>query len=245
MLNNEGTLKSELKGRSPIELTFQLGAELDGGTLRYLKTERNDKGIVAPLAHYNVSVRNSSSQFEIFWYVGTDSRALVRTEDDEQGIYSHEVALAEPSKMLEGVLIDGCGVTQPETVSERDNLYDVIVRLLSTAPFDYSRNEAPLYGLTAERKVVQALKNVKSPQFKWNTQMTLWECLVQIGAVVDSIPRLTNSDNYTIVTFDFINAFDNEVETIRDEATNTIGENIAEGQYNTRLRSIVENLMEN
>ena len=68
---------------------------------------------------------------------------------------------------------------------------------------------------------------------------------MQIGAVIDAIPRLTNSGNYTTITFDFINAFDNEVDAIETGATNATGESVAEGQYNTRLRSIVENVLEN
>lgn len=234
-----------LKAKSPIELEFLLGAEMDSGTLRYLKTETSDKGMVAPLAHYNVSVALSSSDFEIFWFAGTDSRALVMSEDGGQGIYAHEVALVEPSKILEGVLIDGVGVTQPEAVAERDSLYDVVTRLLGTVPFDYAQNATPLYKLTVENKVVNALQATQSPQFKWNTQTTLWECLVQIAAVIDAIPRLTESGNYTVITFDFINAFDNEVDAIGTYTTNATGENVSEGQYNTRLRSIVENVLEN
>ena len=170
LLKNEGGLESELRAKSPIDLVFQLGAELDSGTLRYLKTEAHGKGMVAPLAHYNVSVRYSPTEWEIFWYVGTDNRALARADDDEQGIYSHEVALVEPSKTLEGVLIDGIGVTQPEAVDKRDSLFDVVTRLLDIVPFDYGQSETAQYSLTVENKVVYALKNIKSPQFKWNTQ---------------------------------------------------------------------------
>lgn len=245
LLKSEGGLESELHAKSPIELEFLLGTEMDSGTLRYLKTEARSKGMVAPLAHYNVSVVLSSTEFETFWYVGTDSRALVRADDGEQGIYSHEVALVEPSKILEGVLIDGIGVTQPEAVDKRDSLFDVVTRLLDIVPFDYAQSETPQYSLTVENKVVYALKNTLSPQFKWNTQTTLWECLVQIGAVIDAIPRLTYSDHYTVITFDFINAFDNEADAIETYTTNATGESVAEGQYNTRLRSIVENVLEN
>lgn len=246
LLKNEGG-SDVLEAKSPIELVFQLGAEMDSGTVRYLKTEKEAKGVVAPLAHYNVSVVSPDPNvpFEIYWFVGTDSRALVRTEENGQALYSHEVALVEPSKVLEGVLIDGLGVTQPEAVADRDSLYDVVVRLFSTTPFDYAQETGNYFTLTSNNEVLTALKSVKSPEFKWNTQTTLWECLVQIGAVIDAIPRLVNAANkYIIVTFDFINAYENEVEAIDDATENAVGESVEESQYNSRLRSIVENLLE-
>ena len=138
-------------------------------------------------------------------------------------------------------MIDGFGVSQPETYDDRQTLFDSVNRFLTFTTFDGKR-----FSLTADTNVINVLKSVKSPEFKWNTQTTLWECLLQAGAVVDAIPRLVADSNgdYTVVTFDFVNSYTNEVISISDTWTNVEGENLEENQYNTALSSVVENLRE-
>lgn len=249
-----------------------------------------------------------------------------------RSVYLHEVSLTEPSKLLQGVMIDGFGVTQPNKVTaktatkiakqdsrisseanalrymhkaegkiksyrnfvtiksvtgsvanstptayydditheivwsvqwydinasyaqpytvtitydyKRTNektLEDVVERLLSVSPFD-----SPKYSLTEQSDVRLTLSSVIAPEFKWNTQTTLWECLLQIGAVIDAVPRLVmdKDGKYTVVTFDFVNAFGNKADNISDQWTNADGQNINEGLYNTALSAVVENLRE-
>ena len=165
------------------------------------------------------------------------------------GIYSHQVSLTEPSKLLQGVMIDGFAVTQPEEYEKRDTLFSVINRLLAVTPFDYVNESTPMFHpniSTTEANVLSAL-SVKSPEFKWNTQTTLWECLLQVGAVIDAIPRLVpdSKGNYTVITFDFVNAYNNYVDAIDDGETNAVGESMDESLYNTALSAVVENLREN
>ncbi len=166
-------------------------------------------------------------------------------QEDGNALCEHGVSLTEPSKLLQGLLIDGIGVTQPEDVSQRQSLFDVVTRLLQITPLCAANSNSELT-LTTHTQVQKALKERVSPQFKWNTQTTLWECLVQIGAVIDSIPRLISNaqGKYTVVTFDFVNAYTDVVESIEDEYTNVAGQNIDENQYNTALSSVVENLKE-
>lgn len=329
---SEQTTDLSTRTTAPITIEERIDTSLDGGTLTYLRTERDDKGLNEALAGYSVKIAG-----ETFEFVGMDSRALLRREENGQSIYKHQVSLTEPSKLLQGVLIDGFGVTRPEdviassgtrtvsqnsaiqtiasgsryihraegviTVTAADDdfteiasvegsianttptayydeetgeiawsvqwydgvsdytqpytvtvtytynyapnastLEDVVERLLAVNPLD-----TPIFTLTTATAVRAALKSIIAPEFKWNTQTTLWECLLQIGAVIDAIPRLTADDNgnYTVVTFDFVNAYVNEVDKISDLWTNAEGESVDESQYNTRLRSTVENLREN
>lgn len=69
---------------------------------------------------------------------------------------------------------------------------------------------------------------------------------MQIGAVIDAIPRLIRATNgqFIVVTFSFVNVYATEVNAIYDGATNVVGENVEEGQYNTAFSAIVENLMD-
>lgn len=49
---------------------------------------------------------------------------------------------------------------------------------------------------------------------------------------------------YREIAFDLINAYDYEVQDLYDGADNAEGDSVEEGQYNTALSAIVENLME-
>lgn len=238
--------------KSPIELEEQLDLSLDSGIVKYLLWQgeyiygsSRVQGLNPQLAQCAIDVDNSGGEKVRFDFVGIDSRALVK-KTVNASLYSHHIALTEASKLLQGVLIDGLGVTQPEELDTRKTLLDVVNRLLNTNPFDYSRTTNKQFALTDDTNVVAALTAVKSPEFKWNTQTTIWECLSQVGAVIDAMPRLVAdaTGNYTVVTFEFVNAFGNEVLSVDDAVTNAIGENVDESQYNTALSAIVENLRE-
>ena len=143
-------------------------------------------------------------------------------------------------------MIDGFGVSQPENYDDRQTLKAVVDRLLAVTPFDDAQSEMPTFTLTNDETVLNALSSVKSPQFKWNTQTSLWECLVQVGAVIDAMPMLVKGTdgNYTVVTFEFVNAYEHEVKSIDDGLTNAFGDSVDERLYNSALSSIVENLRE-
>lgn len=329
---NGSSLNLSEKTLSPIVVESQLDTSLDSGTVKYLATESDGSPLNDALASYSIGVGG-----ENFDFVGMDSRALVCRKSNGQNVYLHEVSLTEPSKLLQGVMIDGFGVTQPEKIimsninrtarqsstiqtyasssvyihqvsgsitvpncqaivstewtvdgsatgvpdpivemdaangviswytptwrdssSRAGNKYTVIImyvcakpnaatledvvnRLLMFSPFDGQR-----FTLTDDYTVLGVLQSVVSPEFKWNTQTTLWECLLQIGAVIDAVPRLVmdGDGKYTVVTFDFVNAFGNKADNISDQWTNADGQNINEGLYNTALSAVVENLRE-
>lgn len=233
---------------APLEITQELTTELDNATLKYLKTE-NASDTAEPLSHYRVEIDSLRGTPEVLDFVGLDSRALLRNEGNNDGLYKHDVALTEPSKLLQGLLIDGAGVAQPEALEDRKSLFEVVDRLLKITPlYDYPAsgvvNEE--FVLTDDPDVVKALEDRISPEFKWNTQTTLWECLVQIGAIIDTVPRLVADANgrLKVVTFDFVNAYDNEIAEVIDGYTNVNGDSVDENQYNTALSSIVENVKE-
>lgn len=223
-----------LAALAPLLITEELSTELNSGTLRYLRTESDSKGVIASLAPYSIAIDDEKMDF-----VGVDSRALFRRGSGGKSIYNHDVALTETSKLLEGALIDGFGVSQPENVEERQTLLEVYTRLMDV----YSLDEQEFNGvLNAETQAV--FDDTICPEFRFSAQTTLWECLVRLGAVVDAVPRLTHVLNYDVIEFVFVNACTNEVDSIDGELVNAIGENLDEGQYNDALSSVVENVRE-
>lgn len=230
-----------LNAVAPVDLQIHRGEEMDSGTIEYYSIEQTQiiDNIEKALAQYSVTIGTKTYDF-----IGVESRALVKITEKsvlgltDKGLYKSSVSLVEPTKLLQGVMVDGFAVTQPDPPTK--TLHDVITRVLAHTPFDN-----PTYSLTADTTVVNILKATISPEFRWNTQTTLYEVLKDIGSVVDALPRLTKgtSGDFTVVTYDFINA-DGKAATLVTGAENAQGESIAESDYNSALSAVVENLQE-
>lgn len=235
-----------LHGIVPLDLQWRLNEQLDGGTANYLKTENKDIGVNTPLDKYSVTIDN-----ETFEFVGMDSYAVWKRKSmaqmDESGnvsfytaeIRKHQIALTEPTKLLQGVMIDGFQVTQPNPPTK--TLKDVITRVLKYSPFDGQR-----FYLTTDTTVVSVLAATISPEFRWNTQTTLFEVLQDIGAMINAIPRLVSGANgeFTVVTYDFVDDYGTAVADLSDGFTTDTGNSVDGDQYNSELTAVVENLTE-
>lgn len=235
-----------LHGIIPLDLQWRLNEQLDGGTANYLKTENKDIGVNTPLDKYSVTIDN-----ETFEFVGMDSYAVWKrksmAQPDESGnvsfytaeIRKHQIALTEPTKLLQGVMIDGFQVTQPNPPTK--TLKDVVTRVLKYSPFDGQR-----FYLTTDTTIVGVLAATISPEFRWNTQTTLFEVLQDIGAVINAIPRLVSGayGEFTVVTYDFVDDYGTAVTDISDGFTTDTGNSVDGDQYNSELTAVVENLTE-
>ena len=235
-----------------MQVDEQHNLQLDAGNFNYYVYETEGKdGLFPPFSMYCIAQTDGTNTMSEY-FVGIDSRTQLRTAWANTGtvqdcpIYQHGVSLIEPSKLLQGVLIDGFKVTQPEDTADRLSLLAVLQRLLAVTPLTASGG-APLYTVTTDTDVVAVLTETISPQFEWNTQTTLWECLCDIGAVIDCIPRLTISadgNTFSVITFDFVDNSDTVYSDIVDEFTNVVGESLDEQQFNTQLGAVVENIIE-
>ena len=235
-----------LHGIVPLDLQWRLNEQLDGGTANYIKTEDQALGANTPLDKYSVTIDN-----ETFEFVGMDSFAVWKRQrasrTDESGnvsfytaeIRKHQLALTEPTKLLQGVMIDGFQVTQPNPPTK--TLKDVVTRVLKYSPFDGQR-----FYLTTDTTVVSVLTATISPEFRWNTQTTLFEVLQDIGAVINAIPRLVSGANgeFTVVTYDFVDDYGTAVTDLADGFTTDTGNSVDGDQYNSELTAVVENLTE-
>ncbi len=212
----------------PVSYTRRLSEEFDNGTVTYYSTNGE---MNAPIDKYEIIVSQKTYDF-----IGTEEVAKVKN-----GLYKHVVYLTEPTKLLEGVLIDGFAVSQPKAENLRKTLYEVVTRLLAVTPFDES-----IYTLTTQAAIVGVLQATISPEFRFNTQTTLFECLMEVGAVINAFPRLTKDGNgeFTVVTFDFINEYGQAVTASPFIDVSAYGENVDEEQYHSKLAAVVENLIE-
>lgn len=214
----------------PFTFVERLDRELDSGSYEYYSTSGSAR---SPLQMVKVADGTTDR-----YYLGNESIAKVR---NGRALYKHKVQLIEPTKLLQGVMIDGFAVTQPENTATRKTLWDVAVRLLAVTPLNNPRfvldesNEA----------VVNLLENTIAPQFQWSSQTLLWECLSDIGDVVDCIPRLILKDGkFNAVTFDIVNNPKFSIDSMVDCYTMSIGESYNEEQYNSRVVANVANIVE-
>ncbi len=110
-----------------------------------------------------------------------------------------------------GVLIDGRKVTQPVDGSAKKSLWTVLNELLQTCSLIRNKTDAVF---SASDTWKRRLSAVVSPEFHWESQTSLWECLCDIANVVNCIPRVVD---YSVITFDDINKITKEY--VLDEET--------------------------
>lgn len=222
----------------PFAFIERLDRELDSGNYEYYN---NDDKCRKPLRMVFISDDEGRRYF-----LANESVAVIRKKNL---LCKHSVELIEPTKLLEGVLIDGFAVTQPENIDERKTLLDVIIRLLAVTPINNPRFVLKDYttGMDDSQmtEILKLLKNTIAPQFQWSAQTLLWECLCDIGDVIDCIPKLTfHNGKFNAVTFVIVNKQTSVVESIVDKYTINSGESYNEQQYNSRMVASVANIIE-
>lgn len=252
--SRSSNLETDLQALAPIGITERLSAELDSGAFSFMAV-----GDSAPkqFALYKITAQDEGTTDAPveFPFYGIHQRALMSRTSSSQVIHKYDVQLTEPSKLLEGILIDGFGVAQPEDVAQRKSLLDVLEDLLVKATLDRQTIAKNAIVLDLDVNAVAPFATIKSPEFHWNPQSTLWECLEQIGQCADAIPRLSVTptvvdgetvERYTL-TYDFINdggeTFDTDSDLAKVSVTG-LGESLNENQFASALGSVVENVRE-
>lgn len=219
----------------PVKIVQELSTELDSGEVSYIQS--GEMKISIPFAKYTISLYDHSTHANrSFSFIGIEECALLRSATNQADALSkHTVALTEPAKLLQGTLIDGFGVTQDEALSV--SIKTVVERLLAQANLDRQGE----YTLVDSNPI---LEKTPCPEFKWSPQTTLWECLEQIGAVIDAIPAIVPGYSFNRVYFKYVNSSDSVADEMIDAYAQPHGVSFAENQYNSSLGSVVENLLE-
>jgi len=157
-------------------------------------------------------------------------------------IYLHTLNLVELTKLLEGITICGMGVVQPLSGTKL-TIYDVLSDLLSINPVRLT-TQGQTYAL--DPLIANKLDLYISPEFKWSSKMTLWECLLAAGKTMQAIPRLipsSASDSlWNTITFDFLDILKNNVPNLYNEATAYL-DSFNEEQYCSDIETSAENLI--
>lgn len=203
-----------------IDFDERLDEQFDTGSVQVISTTETS------FADYCVVRMDMTDNLEVksWYFCGFDS-----VEKRGAGYYIHNLELCEPTRLLMGILIDGRKVTQPMEGSNeaKQTLYDVLIGLLNTfellpfgEKFSRSREKSRIiteYEYNDSTATKDLMQSIISPEFHWEAETSLWECLCDIGNVINAIPRLTyNKDNaeypFSVLLFNMINESSGEYE---------------------------------
>ena len=173
---------------------FRLDEQLDAGSVMIITDSAEP---IPPMSMTELTISDGENTLSMPAY------CFDTVEVRGQGYYVHNLTLVEPTRLFMGAVIDGVKITQPQEESERESLYTVTERLLNAYKllkwYTLSR-----FFLTDDEEIVSLLRERKSPQFDWEAETQLWECLKDIGSVINCMPRLTVEHSTASFTFDTI-----------------------------------------
>jgi len=165
----------------PVDVNLTLDETLDNGKIsRYIKSS-TVTNLLPELTKIKIILKDDSTIVKTFYFCGNEKRNRV-----SKYLYLHTVNLVESTKLREGYIICGKAVTQPLT-GTRISIKTVINDLLATNPFRRF-SEAQTFFL--DGNIMSRLNTIESPEFRWSSKQTLWECLYEIGKYITAIPRL-------------------------------------------------------
>ncbi len=227
--NSNRHIWEDLPAKYPINFTKALDMSFDNGSFCTISAEY-------PSAYTRIKLFIGDNQNEVdkFYFYATASEQW-----RPNGKCQCEWRLIEPSKELQGYFVDGLSFTKNE--GNEKSLFAVINRVLNVTPLR-KKNQMQKFFLTSDNSVTNVLQQTKSPQYTWGSQTSLWEVLCDIGSYIDAIPRLTcneSTDEFNLITFDFINNFGANTEI--PYYSRLI--NIDEEQYCSQLETNVQNLV--
>ena len=183
----------------------RLDEQLDTGTIQVISTEESLS--FADFCPILVEVEDLDGTTKTMQFCGFKS-----LEKRGANYYVHTIELVEPTRLLMGIISEGKKITQPIDGSAKKSLYTVLLRLLQTF-------ETKELGITPRLqpylsdKAREMLRNTDSPEFHWEAGTLLWECLCDIGNVINAIPRLVYAyGEMKGIDFDLINKEEGEYE---------------------------------
>ena len=179
--------------------------QLDTGTIQVISTEESLS--FADFCPVLVEVEDIDGTKKTMQFCGFKS-----LEKRGANYYIHSIELVEPTRLLMGIIIEGKKITQPIDGSAKKSLYTVLLRLMQTFETKELGVEPRIKPYTSE-KVNKLLRDTVSPEFHWEAGTLLWECLCDIGNVINAVPRLVYAlGEMKGIDFDLINEEEGEYE---------------------------------
>ena len=196
---NEGNMGTSYPVSNRVTADFRLDEQLDTGSAMIITDSAEP---IPPMTPSRLTFSDDEAvtaknflRFPAYCFDTVEVRS--------QGYCAHNLTLVEPTRLLMGILIDGMKVTQPQDGTAKDSLYTVADRLLRVCRLTKGGTPQKIW-LTDDEETVALLQNTDSPEFSWEAETQLWECLKDIGSVINCMPRLTVEHSTASFTFDTI-----------------------------------------
>lgn len=173
--------RKELPVYNRVEFDERLDEQLDSGQIQTI----NDS--VAPFdgySLYDIETTDKNGKVKKVTMFGFDT-----VEKRGEGYYIHTIELVEPTRVVMGLPIDGCKVTQP-IVGDKKTLKSVVDELLQYKCSLHANEESNRLWVSSNINTTTILEKTISPEFHWECGTLLWECLCDIGNVINCIPRV-------------------------------------------------------
>jgi hypothetical protein len=201
----------ELRLYNTAETDERLDEQLDSAVMQVISENSSpfDDFSMIKVLQTDASLREEKSYF-----YGFDT-----VERRMGNYYIHSFELVEPTRRLMGALIDGASAIQTITGPKRTLRYALsrlleIERLVTFSERAEFRVIARGYSKYDEH-IDTILGTTPCPEFYWKAQTSLWECLCDIGNVINCIPRLTaNAEEtaFNTIYFERVNDITAEYE---------------------------------
>ena len=223
---------------------FSYSAEyktIDGKKYIQLQTMVNVEDYGESVYPYEAQEKKVTLRFVPKALDNIEGYAFDTTQKNGANNTAHILSFVEPTKVLEGIYLDGMSVTQPENENDKQSLADVLTRLLAITPLRIAGQD-PIYTF-ADISGIGILSQIKAPQFSWSSRTSLWEALKDIGAYIDAIPRLTLNDEktaFTKIVFDNVNEI---AETLDRLEYVSMASGTSMEQVTSSLETEIENIL--
>ncbi|MFQ7078518.1 MAG: hypothetical protein ACLRSW_11600 [Christensenellaceae bacterium] len=193
---NEGNMGTSYPVSNRVTADFRLDEQLDTGSVVIITDSAEP---IPPMTPSRLTFSDDKPLPPKFlWF-----SLIVHTVEIRGQGYAPNLTLVEPTRLLMGIPIEGMKVTQPQDGTAKDSLYTVAERLLRVCRLTKGGTPQKIW-LTDDEETVALLQNTDSPEFSWEAETQLWECLKDIGSVINCMPRLTVEHSTASFTFDTI-----------------------------------------
>lgn len=202
----------DARGAYPLQINDTLDETLDNAEFEIVSLREE---LYPKFSKYRVMIRDKQGDSIVRYYFGNDS--VKQFTYCKPVYYKHAITLIEPTTMLQRLFVYGKSFTQP-TDSSKVNYYidDMIRILLEVTPLHPIGTPQTYY---LDESIAKRLHAVTPVEFSWSNRVTLYEALQDIGYAVGGIPRLIPSKDddrvWNVVTFDFYEDDQGEVENLK------------------------------
>lgn len=196
----------------PLQINDTLDETLDNASFDMISQR---KELYPKFSKYKTTLTDKQGNTLVRYYHGNDS--VQQYTYCKPYYYKHSITLIEPTTMLQRLFVYGKSFTQPTDSSKVNYFIDDMIRILLEVTPLHPVGTPQTYYL--DESIAKRLHAVTPVEFSWSNRITLYEALQDIGYAVGGIPRLIPSKDddrvWNVVTFDFYEDDQGELEDIK------------------------------